>query len=583
MTQLPTTNVPLPADPGATLTHKTVGGIRGHFFVPGYQRGYRWGKDEVRHLLNDIWSSGGEPYSLQPVVVKLRTAAALEKDREWELIDGQQRLTTLYLIMRYMHKELGQGMSAPYSLVYETRQDSSAYLASLTVAEDVEARNIDYFHMHAAYRTIHDWFTERGDEYTRQAEAFQLQLYLIKSIRVIWYEAPASTAAIPLFTRLNVGKIPLTAAELVKAALLTGAKKHASRDRAHEIASQWDAVERDLHDEDIWAFVAGLDSEVGDERYPTRISLLLDSLADRMARPHGRYDRFHTFATLLPVIEKDPLDFWANVVSLHAQILGWFRQPGIYNRIGYLVATGMPFAELALAAQGLRKSAFEAALVQKIRKQVDIDAERLSTLNYQNHRGKLIDLLLLQNVETVSASGQRFPFARHVGQVWSLEHIHAQNAEILNRAEQWRSWLAMHLDALEALPASEGTKNLAIDMRAAIAAIDDGKGSGDTFKALSRRTLELLNKDGDEADHFIHNLALLSHGQNSSLNNSVFEVKRQMILTLDRAGEYVPQCTRNVFLKYYTGADAQQPHFWSEQDKVSYVADIRARLQPYFK
>ena len=61
----------------------------------------------------------------------------------------------------------------------------------------------------------------------------------------------------------------------------------------------------------------------------------------------------------------------------------------------------------------------------------------------------------------------------------------------------------------------------------------------------------------------------------------MFEVKRQMILELDRKGDYVPVCTRNVFLKYYAEAHAQQPHFWSDPDKDSYLKEVRNRLKPY--
>src|SRR6185436_9981728 len=76
----------------ALLEPRAVGDIAGRFYVPAYQRGYRWGKDEVRKLLDDIWESRDKSYYLQPVVVK-----KYDGD-EWELVDGQQRLTTLFLI-----------------------------------------------------------------------------------------------------------------------------------------------------------------------------------------------------------------------------------------------------------------------------------------------------------------------------------------------------------------------------------------------------------------------------------------------------------------------------------------------------
>lgn len=80
------------------LEAKLVGDIQGFFFVPSYQRGYRWGDAEVIRLLDDIYATEGKRnYCLQPVVVR-------KNGDRFELIDGQQRLTTLYLIYRYMNE-----------------------------------------------------------------------------------------------------------------------------------------------------------------------------------------------------------------------------------------------------------------------------------------------------------------------------------------------------------------------------------------------------------------------------------------------------------------------------------------------
>ena len=86
-----------------------------------------------------------------------------------------------------------------------------------------------------------------------------------------------------------------------------------------------------------------------------------------------------------------------------------------------------------------------------------------------------------------------------------------------------------------------------------------------------------------EAEHAIGNLALLEKNDNSALNSAVFEVKRHRILDLDRRGSYLPICTRNVFLKYYTQGRAQQLHFWSPQDRGAYHDEIERVLAPYLK
>ncbi len=54
----------------AILETKLVGEVSGDFYVPDYQRGYRWDVEQVDMLLNDIWENGDNNYSLQPVVVK---------------------------------------------------------------------------------------------------------------------------------------------------------------------------------------------------------------------------------------------------------------------------------------------------------------------------------------------------------------------------------------------------------------------------------------------------------------------------------------------------------------------------------
>ena len=52
------------------LETKLVGDVKGSFYVPSYQRGYRWGRDEVIRLLDDIYTNGANNYCLQPVVLR---------------------------------------------------------------------------------------------------------------------------------------------------------------------------------------------------------------------------------------------------------------------------------------------------------------------------------------------------------------------------------------------------------------------------------------------------------------------------------------------------------------------------------
>ncbi len=577
------------------LGHKLVGDIRGIFYVPRYQRGYRWDACDVQRLLDDIWACDGKNYSLQPIVVKPRGRDLDEQNREWELIDGQQRLTTLYLIFQYIRQEGWKKMGAPYAIRYQTRPGSEEYLKTLDPAKRNE--NSDYFHIYQAYERIGQWFREKGDEFAQEFSACKLHEYLFKAVRIIWYEAPGNPDddekdSMALFRRLNVGRIPLTDAELVKALLLSGVRKDKD-ERAHELAAQWDLIERDLHDPDIWAFVAGANTSEDSEKYPTRISLLLDTLADAKVKPKGKRPRYHTFDTLRGEIETDVKErtsnFWNKVVELHALILGWFGEPRLYNKIGMLVATDTSLGELVELAKKRRKKDFENELDKLIRVNIGLTESKLTSLSYDvtSNRPKLLDALLLMNVESVSRAGQRFPFRRHVGRTWSLEHIHAQNAEPLTDKKQWKAWLESHMKALKSLSTEEDARDTLLqDMETALREIDTATNFKPTFQSLAGRVFDVFSaRQGTEQPatnndvHSIGNLALLTRDDNSALSNSVFEVKRQNILKIDRRGGYIPLCTRNVFLKYYTGANAQQVHFWSPQDKESYIQAIVSTLK----
>ena len=351
---------------------------------------------------------------------------------------------------------------------------SQAYLDKLDKAS--HDLNIDYFHLYRANHRISAWFRTQGDPYVQEHVASRIHDYLFSSVRVIWYEAPDNADANALFTRLNIGRIPLTDAELFKAALLSAVHAGASH-RAHEIAAQWDGIERDLHHAQTWAFVAGPPSDERAEKYSTRISLLLDTLADEIAMPVAKRPRYYTFDTLRSEIEQqcspDTLRsdiglryaaFWKKVVALHALILGWRENHAIFNKIGFLVASGSAFGELALASKGKKKSEFEDLLVERIRQRINVKEAELEELSYDDKkRGypKILQLLMLFNVETATRSGIHFPFFRHVGQKWSLEHIHAQNAETLNKADQWKTWLKYHKPALDAVVAEADRSEIA--------------------------------------------------------------------------------------------------------------------------
>ncbi|WP_188043944.1 DUF262 domain-containing protein [Changpingibacter yushuensis] len=570
-----------------TFEELEVSRIAGRFEVRGYQRGYRWTKLEVTRLLQDILDSEGSTYYLQPIVVKW-----LGED-QWELIDGQQRLTTLALIVRYFASykpEAEVKYTVKYTIEYKTRPGSTDYLLNPT--EEDSQKNIDFFHMYEAWEAIAAWLDEQHDP---DAAASKVYTAFSKHVKVIWYVAPAGIDSIELFTRLNIGRIPLSDAELVKALVLSRSRDIKGNDRAFSIASEWDAIERDLREPELWAFATARADES-----PTHISLLLDTLADKVSGEDGERslrgkDRppFHTFETLRPSIIEDPESFWNSIVDLHSLLVGWYEDREAFHRIGYLTANGVRFGDLLELASDVTNSTFLRALDDEIAKTLSnggrrLTVEELRDLGYDDDKDRIKKVLFLMNVETVRKrknSSERYSFQAHADRPWSLEHIHPQNPSDLSTASQWEEWLRQHRNALDGLTGSES------DVRTELAAkIDAALATTVTRQAFQELETEIRNffsaansSDRTPEEHTISNLALLERADNSALSDAVFEVKRRRILDLDRKGSYIPACTRNVFLKYYTDAPGQQIHFWSPQDRDDYLSAIEQELAPYLE
>ena len=115
------------------LEAKKVADIKGIFVVPDYQRGYRWCEQQVKTLLSDIWGAAIAnkvvDYCLQPIVVKKLPA---EGDvPRYELIDGQQRLTTIYILLSFLKRNAVQWLQLNFTLEYQTRIDTAAFLDNM--------------------------------------------------------------------------------------------------------------------------------------------------------------------------------------------------------------------------------------------------------------------------------------------------------------------------------------------------------------------------------------------------------------------------------------------------------------------
>lgn len=563
------------AEPNVILDTKNVNDISGNFIVKSYQRGYRW-DTQVLTLLNDIKENGDKDYCLQPIVVKK------DGDNDYELIDGQQRLTTLYIILQYIQKNYKPKIKINFSISYENRTKSKDFLNNIN--EEEANSNIDFFFMYGAYKTIDDWFMASNDDTFLADEMYR---YLHSFVKVIWYEVDDSVDPIALFTRLNIGRIPLTNAELIKALFLRrndneNEEKRVDKRRQIEIAVQWDDMERQLQDKRFWYFL----TNDNPDNYPTKIDLLFKFMAKGEINEHEKYATFFYFDK-----EKDKypstLDLWYEVRKTFLLLKEWYEDHTLYHKIGYLIASNtMDVKQLIVLATDTTntKTEFNHILDEAIAKSIDIDPnEKYMELSYEDPTDKAMisKILLLFNVQSVSNNGsyQWYPFHEHKAANWTLEHIHAQQSEGLNSKEAMHDWLRQHIHSVEAVYPGDEKRELKEKMTAAM---DNDKLTIEEFRSIFTEVVGLFTVDDTSTYmHFLTNMALLNGDQNSVLSNSVFDVKRNKIIEMDKEGKFIPFCTRMVFLKYYSPSEGNQIHYWSKTDRDAYRKNMNEVLKPY--
>lgn len=588
-----------------TITLKAIGEndfLENHFFIPYYQRGYRWTDKEVTDLLEDINEfqnkrnkEEGEFYCLQPIVV-------IKRNGHWEVIDGQQRLTTIFILLTYLKdaREINFSSTDLYTIEYETREkegvSSKEFLNSLHSISEIDKTNSDFYHMSWAYLTIKKWFEDnkinKGKFLSVLLDTQKTNnIDLENNIRFIWYEVTEEiNYPIEIFTRLNMDKIPLTNAELVKALFFVTDKNDADKKRHQlKMGFEWDQIENALQNKNFWYFLTA-----SPYRGSNHIELIFDIIAKKFAHltsidNRHASDKLYTFYVfneliqlkLLPENQSNSSEItkeyiWDEIKSYYRQFIDFYNDTTYYHLIGYLINSKQStdkkhtsIAEIVDLAKSITKRDFELVLRDKIASKFQYD---LSELSYDETYDETHNALFLFNVLiTMKSNYNKFPFEKFKEEDWSLEHIHAQNSEDLKKDSQMRIVLEEQKKYFE--NKNEDFYNK-IEHLLAMDNVNEFQFT-EFQKELYR---EFTN--GEVVEHSIQNMALLSSKDNSSLNNSIFPIKKDKIKELDEKGSFIPIGTKNVFLKYYS-KEVEQNVRWNKEDQSAYFEELKNTLKDY--
>ena len=587
------------------LTSKTINelctgenGQRFRFHIPIYQRGYRW-EEHVDTLLDDLYEyktakdarqNVGEFYCLQPIVV-MRDPSLDERSLSYEVIDGQQRLTTIFILLKAFNYEDW------YLVTYQRDNDDherERFLCDVATAA-AKTDKADYFYIKGAFDRVVNWVANKKTETGKNPKQGMLST-LLDEVRVIWYELPIGTNAREVFRHINDGKIQLTSSELIKAILLN--QKHYKiggvdeetqniiiRNKQERIARMWDEIERTLQTPDFWAFIYS-----NPEKLSTRIDYIFELIYQKNNTQFKEPDHERLCKLVFEYFEKrlansNNVDtLWDEVRQLHRTFQDWYASVPLYNYIGFLVHYKIKsLLEIVKKSDKLTNTEFINWLSNLIKNHLDIAADSFEQLSYSTEitnsagRKKIEKLLMLFNIEIMNQMNKRFDF--NVDGGWSVEHVFASNS-IKIPEDKRGEWLEGYMRVVDSAIRH-------IDNEERLVKLQELK---DRLKAYENYDFEKLFDEiidnveigmGSIETDNISNLALVGKNDNSALNNSAFYEKREKIITFLEHGRNIPQGTINVFMKFYSSVGTNLD-YWSEEDGTAYLQRMKNLLEKYF-
>ena len=482
------------------------------------------------------------------------------------------------------------GAEEVYDIDFEVRVNSAHLLTDIVEGKAVDIdKSPDAYFMSEAYKKIKQWVDEQ------QLLSTDFKTTLLDSVQVIWYEVALTSAStaekekekIDIFNRLNIGKIPLDDAELLRALFLN----HIVGEGTHDdvllkgiFATEWQEMEYFLQKDDVWGF---LNPE--DKAMRNRI-LLLFRLVAQAKTSQGRAT-FCFFENELRELSHEERrakvqDYWKETKRLFAFIRACYNDQHLYHLLGLCFALKLCKLNELVELSKMEKTKFRSVIKTKIKEK--FKNVKLEILNYNDNAADIKNVLLLFNVLTLDQqdclSQQRFPFHKYHQNVWSLEHIHAQKSEAVqgNIAEQLAN---MHkeleeLDKAEIPELQSHIKKILSELTTLQEKESLEEEDIRTFNQLMQNFDALFSDDASSGMHEMSNMALLTSGDNAALNNSYFLSKRIKLLQLERNGAFIPPCTRNVFLKVYSPIGAPS-YKWGKADREAYLKAMKEMVKEF--
>jgi hypothetical protein len=583
--------------------------------IPPYQRGYKWGSEDnqpVERLLSDLtqaWKGHAKEYLLQAITVKKVSDGG--HSGALEVIDGQQRLTTLFILLRTLNTRLSNSedpniaegklryairhealsLDDLVSSVIDSVGDSTASFATLKDEQGVaqERHQDGYYLKCAVLRCLHALRSDpSSSDFPSEQELAKFRSFVLEDVKLMVNAVEPHVSGEVIFGNLNTNRVDLTETELIKGLLLTRVAREpvAERTRRYretlelrlQLGRKWDELHRWANQPEHRSlyFPGSRDGITG----------LLELVAMQMAEPHK-------VTTDAPTVKNPLFEYFLRQTHIEpvfrllsntqARLQDWYTDEKTYHLLGFCLMNRKLSERPGFLVDCLNcktNSGFHAGLLQQRsnllrgRKfpfgkgsgngEVDVSQLRYGEDNDQISR-ILLALSFFQGVR-----GGRFNFHAFQEEKWSLEHIFPQSP--FGRSAQLS--ITQKRATLEVLTRNEG-------------------------EILAKETVEEIARNGIPTDddemkeidrllksepllHQLGNLCLLSSGDNAAMGCGMFDEKREVVRRRIARGSFVPRHTYEVFSRMIVG-ETGSLNVWSKSDIQTHEAEIQKRLHRLLK
>lgn len=530
-------------------------------------------------------------------------------------MDGQQRLTTLYIILQHLvatkfKKLLSCSCLECYHLYYATKPGLHGMLENISSTPCTNG-SIDAWYIGRAWEAVREWVEgEKGKGVSRYTvgrnrnidEVLEMLYRLLipatddnpKTIKFIWYELlDPDVVGEKAFRAINSGRIPLMGVELIKALFLMKRNFKGAVMAQERIALEWERIEDRLGDDAFWGFLARF-KEATELEHTNRMEVLFALLdpnkEEGATRKETRglryftqyYDLFAQYDAQQN-LDKVVKGEWGKIMGVFWVLDDWFSKPILHNYIG-LLARLDPNATLQSLHESwsTKQSAseFRDFLRDRIQEHLKLTEEIFDTLDYEESRKETIRKVLLTfNVELLSQEPEEgknpgsiashFPFAQFEAEAHDIEHVDSQTGKELEDMSK------DELEKLWAIYCEAGFINK----------ITPEETPAREFIIEQISQLQAYYKEGakeEDGMHGIGNLALLRLRINRGYGNAIFPLKRMRIIEAMEKGVYIPRGTELVFLKLYNKKGDTMLDRWTGEDADSYKAYMKLVVAKFF-